>query len=115
MRTRCSRLCSPCQLASDRLNNTSVSGTLSAPPTTPITAGTTNNVTDLQGITADFNNFSALMGTAPAPASAALLAFFDQTNFKDQGQNLTTFLQQITSDPTIAGGALAITDVVLSP
>jgi hypothetical protein len=99
----------------NRLNNTSVTGTLSAPPTTPVTAGTTNNVTDLQGITADLKNFSALMATAPAPTSAALLAFFDQTRFKDQGQNLTTFLQQITSNPTIAGGALAITDIVLSP
>jgi hypothetical protein len=99
----------------NRLNNTSVSGTLSAPPTTPITAGTTNNVTDLQGITADFNNFSALMATAPAPSSTTLLAFFDQTSFKDQGQNLATFLQQITSNPTIAGGALALTDIVLSP
>ena len=54
----------------NRLDNTSVSGTLSAPPTTPLAAGTTNNVTDLQGITATFNSFAALMATAPAPTSA---------------------------------------------
>jgi hypothetical protein len=98
----------------NRLNNTSVSGTLSAPPTTPIVAGTVNNVTDLQGITADFNNFAALMATAPSPTSAALLAFFDQTNFKDDGQSLQTFLQMITTSPAIAGGALALTDIVLN-
>jgi len=98
----------------NRLNNSSVSGTLSVPPTTPVTAGTSNNVSDLQGITADFNNFSALMATAPSPTSAALLAFFDQSNFKEEGQNLSTFLQQITSSPGIAGGSLALTDIVLS-
>src|SRR3977135_1235556 len=36
------------EIITNRLNNTSVSGTLSAPPTTPLTAGTTNNVTDFQ-------------------------------------------------------------------
>jgi len=67
----------------NRLTNVSVSGTLSAPPTMPIAASTTNNVTDLQGITTTFNNFSTLMATAPAPTSASLLAFFDPTNFRN--------------------------------
>ena len=98
----------------NRLDNTSVSGTLSAPPTTPLAAGTTNNVTDLQGITSRFNSFAALMATAPAPTSAALLAFFDQTNFKDDGKNLQAFLQEITSNPVVAGGSLAFTDIVLA-
>jgi hypothetical protein len=97
----------------NRLNNTSVSGTLSAPPTTPLAAGATNNVTDLQAINATFKKFGALMATAPAPTSAPLLAFFDQTNFKDEGQNLQTFLQNITSNPVIAGGSLAFRDIVL--
>ncbi|TLZ01889.1 MAG: hypothetical protein E6K36_10695 [Gammaproteobacteria bacterium] len=97
----------------NRLDNTSVSGTLSAPPTTPLAAGTTNNVTDLQGITVRFNSFAALMATAPAPTSAALLAFFDQASFKEDGRNLQAFLQEITSNPVIAGGSLAFTDLVL--
>lgn len=97
----------------NRLTNASVSGTLSAPPTTPIAAGVTNNVTDLQAITTTFNNFSTLMATAPAPTSASLLAFFDQTNFRNDGQSLQTFLQQVTTNPVIAGGALAFSDIVL--
>jgi hypothetical protein len=101
------------EIITNRLNNTSVSGTLSAPPTTPLTAGTTNNVTDLQAIITIFNNFTTVMATAPSPSSAALLAFFDQTNFKDGGQNLQTFLQMITSNPVIAGGSLAFSDIVL--
>jgi hypothetical protein len=101
------------EIITNRLNNTSVSGTLSAPPTTPLTAGTTNNVTDLQAIVTIFNNFTTVMATAPSPSSAALLAFFDQTNFKEDGQGLPTFLQQITSNPVIAGGALAFSDIVL--
>lgn len=98
----------------NRLNNTSVSGTLSSPPTTPVTAGAANNVTDLQGITASFNNLTALIATAPAPTSPALLAFFDQTNFKDDGRGLQPFLQMVTSNPVIAGGALALSDIVLN-
>ena len=101
------------ETVTNRLDNTSVSGTLSAPPTTPLAAGTTNNVTDLQGITATFNSFAALMATAPAPTSAPLLAFFDQASFRDDGKNLQAFLQEITSDPVIAGGSLVITDLVL--
>jgi hypothetical protein len=102
------------EIITNRMNNTSVSGTLSAPPTTPLTTGTTNNVTDLQAITTTFSNFTALMATAPSPSSAALLAFFDQTNFKEDGQGLPAFLQQITSNPVIAGGALAVSDIVLT-
>jgi hypothetical protein len=97
----------------NRLTNASVSGTLSAPPTTPIAASATNNVTDLQAITTAFTNFSTLMATAPAPTSASLLAFFDQTNFRNDGQSLQTFLQQVTTNPVIAGGALAFSDIVL--
>ena len=97
----------------NRLDNTSVSGTLSAPPTTPLAASATNNVTDVQGVTATFNSLAALMATAPAPTSTSLLAFFDQTNFKEDGQNLQTFLQQLTSSPVTAGGSLAFSDIVL--
>jgi hypothetical protein len=97
----------------NRLNNTSVSGTLSSPPTVQLAASATNTVTDLQGITTAFNNFAAVMATAPSPTSTSLLAFFDQANFKDDGKNLQTFLQNVTSSPAIAGGSLAFTDIVL--
>jgi hypothetical protein len=37
-----------------------------------------------------------------------------QTNFKEDGQNLQAFLQMLTSNPVIAGGSLAVTDIVLN-
>jgi hypothetical protein len=101
------------EIITNRLNNASISGTLTTPPTTPITTGTANNVSDLQAIVATFNNFSAVMASAPSPTSPSLLAFFDQANFKDDGQSLQPFLQNITSSPVIAGGGMTLRDIVL--
>ncbi len=93
----------------------SVSGTLSNPPTTPLPAGSSNNVSDLQAITTTFNNLASLLGTAPSPTSPALLAFFDQAHFLHDGQNLGTFLQNITTQPKVVGGGLTISTAVLLP
>ena len=103
---------------SETLTNTttgqSVSGTLSNPPATPLPAGTTNNVGDLQAITVTFNNLAALLATSPSANSPALLSYFDQTNFLENGQQLAAFLQNITTSPRVAGGALTFADIELA-
>ncbi len=53
------------------------------------------------------------MTKAPAPTDSALLAYFDQTNFRQDGQSLAKFLQQVTTDPTILGGVLSFRDIIL--
>ncbi len=104
---------------SEILTNTttgqSVSGTLSNPPSTPLPAGSSNNVSDLQAITTTFNDLSALLATAPSPTSSALLSYFDQTHFLHDGQGLGPFLQNITTAPKIVGGNMTISDIELLP
>ncbi len=93
----------------------SVSGTLANPPTTPLPAGSTNNVSDLQAITTTFNNLAAELASASSATDPTLLAYFDTSNFKQDGQNLSTFLQNVMTQPKVAGGALTIADVELQP
>ena len=97
-----------------RLDGSTVTDTMGTTNTTMMpTPTTTVPVTDLQAITAGFSSFSAEMAKAPAPSDPALLAFFDQTNFKQDGQSLDAFLQQITTNPTILGGTLSFSNIVL--
>jgi len=82
------------------LNGASVANNLAAttPNTTPIsTAGTTAGaVTDLQGVTAVLAAFGNFLATNTTTASnPQLLALFDQTGFRDSGQTLSAFLQQV--------------------
>ena len=104
---------------SEILTNTttgqSVSGTLSNPPSTPLPAGASNNVSDLQAITTTFDDLSALLATAPSPTSSALLSYFDQANFLHDGQTLAPFLQNITTAPKVVGGNMTISDIQLLP
>jgi hypothetical protein len=104
---------------SEILTNTttgqSVSGTLSNPPSTPLPAGSTNNVGDLQAITTTFNDLSALLATAPSATSSALLSYFDHANFLHDGQSIQPFLQNVTTQPKVIGGALTFSDVELLP
>lgn len=66
--------------------------------------GVAGGITDLQQLAAKFDAFSALFATSlPAPDNAALLALFDQTNFLDDGVNLTAFLSEITTIPQLIG------------
>ena len=103
---------------SETLTNTttgqSVSGTLSAPPTTPLPAGSTNNVSDLQAITTTFNTLASLLATSPSASAPALLAYFDTANFRENGQQLSAFLQNITTSPTVVGGSMTFQDIELS-
>jgi hypothetical protein len=104
---------------SEILTNTttgqSVSGTLSNPPSTPLPAGSTNNVSDLQAITTTFNNLSALLATAPSATSSALLSYFDPANFLQDGQTLNAFLQNVTTQPKVIGGGLTFSNIELLP
>ncbi len=101
----------------NRLNGSTVTNTLGSTTTpTPLTApATAVPITDLQAITSLFSNFSAEMALAPAPSDPKLLAFFDQTNFKQDGKTLASFLQEITSNPTILGGTISFADITLNP
>ena len=97
-----------------RLDGSSITNVLGTTNTTVLTAPAAPvPVTDLQAITSFFGSFSTLMTNAPAPTDPTLNAYFDQTNFKQDGQNLATFLQQVTTDPVILGGILSFSDIVL--
>ncbi|MDR3369378.1 hypothetical protein [Rhodoferax sp.] len=102
-------------ILTNRLNNTSITNDLTVAASANTSTLTTNNavpMTDLQAVTADFNAFSVEMAKAPTETDPALLAFFDQTNFKHNGQSLAQFLQQITTDPTVVG-LLAFANITL--
>lgn len=95
------------------LNGATTSGTLSAPPTASLSATRGGNLTDFQAITAVFNNFATVMASNPSANSPILLAFFDQTNFFDQGRGLSAFLQNIVDNPSVSGGSLVFKDISL--
>lgn len=97
-----------------RLDGSTITNVLGTTNTATLAApATTVPVTDLQAITSFFGSFSTEMTNAPAPTDPALLAFFDQTNFLQDGKQLAAFLQQVTTDPTILGGILSFRDITL--
>jgi len=99
-----------------RLDGSAITDTLGTTNTATLPApAAAVPVTDLQAITNYFSNFSTEMTKAPAPTDPALLAFFDQTNFKQDGQSLAKFLQQITTDPAVLGGVISFRDIILEP
>ncbi len=66
--------------------------------------GVATGVTDIQAISAAFKTFSALFVTGlPSETNATLLSMFDNATFMFQGQNLASFLSQITTDPSMIG------------
>ncbi len=68
------------------------------------TTGVATGVTDIQAISAGFKKFSALFATSlPSETNATLLSLFDSATFMDGGQNLASFLSEITTDPSIIG------------
>jgi len=97
-----------------RLDGSTVTDTLGTTNTATLPApATVVPVTDLQAITSFFSSFSTEMTTAPAANDPALLAYFDQTNFLEDGQSLAKFLQQVTTNPTVLGGTLSFGNIVL--
>jgi hypothetical protein len=68
------------------------------------TTGVATGVTDIQAISEGFNKFTALFATSlPSETNATLLSLFDSATFMDGGQNLASFLSEITTDPSIIG------------
>ena len=98
----------------NRLNNQSIINSLTTTNTAQLSASGSVPLSDLQGITNTFNAFGTLMATAPSASNTTLLAYFDQVNFVDSGKSLPAFLQEITSNPTLAGGSLGFTNIVLA-
>lgn len=79
------------------------------------TTGVATGVTDIQAITAGFNQFSALFATSlPSETNATLRGLFDtDTNgFLMEGQNLDSFLSEMTTDPSIIGVSFTNTYLV---
>ncbi|MEO5574552.1 MAG: hypothetical protein ABIR48_08765 [Gammaproteobacteria bacterium] len=76
------------------------------------TTGVATGLTDFQQIVAKFDAFSNLFATSlPASSNATLNALFDGPSFLFDGQSLTAFLSDITSDPSLIG--IKFTNVAL--
>lgn len=78
--------------------------------TTSVCTGllTANNVstymTSVQQIAGQFNALAQLFATGlPSPTNPALLALFDQTNFRHEGENISAFLSGMTSSQKFVG------------
>jgi len=72
------------------------------------TAGVATGVTDIQAISAGFKRFSDLFAISlPSDTNATLLSLFDSATFMNEGQNLTAFLSDLTTDPTMIGISFA--------
>jgi len=68
------------------------------------TTGVAAGVTDIQKISAGFETFTNLFATGlPNENNATLLGLFDSATFMDEGQNLASFLSEITTDPSMIG------------
>lgn len=68
------------------------------------TTGVATGVTDIQAISEGFKKFTALFATSlPSETNATLLSLFDSATFMDGGQNLASFLSEITTAQDIIG------------
>ncbi|WP_243688662.1 hypothetical protein [Geotalea toluenoxydans] len=68
------------------------------------TTNVATGMTDIQSISAGFKQFSDLFATSlPSETNATLRGLFDSATFLDQGQNLDSFLSEITTDKEMIG------------
>ena len=68
------------------------------------TTGVGTAVTDIQAISAGFKQFSDLFAASlPSETNATLLSLFDNATFLQGGQNLASFLSEITTDQSMIG------------
>lgn len=82
-------------------SNVSTGGTYSG---TMTSTNVVTGMTDIQMISAGFKQFSDLFATSlPSETNATLLGLFDSATFMDQGQNLASFLSEITTDKSMIG------------
>ena len=74
------------------------------------TDGVADGMSDIQAISAGFKRFSDLFATGlPNETNATLLSLFDSTTFRQGGQNLASFLSEISTDNTMIG--ISITNI----
>jgi hypothetical protein len=98
----------------NRLNNQSITNSLITANTAVLGATGGVPLTDLMGISSTFNALATLMATVPTASNTTLMSYFDQGKFVDSGKSLPAFLQDITGSPTVGGGFLRFSDIVLS-
>jgi hypothetical protein len=76
------------------------------------TTGVATGITDIQSITKVFKTFSGLFATSlPSETNATLLSLLDSATFMNDGQNLASFLSDLTTDPTMVGISFANTTI----
>jgi len=89
-------------ITQQQITSNATTGTYSG--TLTDTTGVTAGVSDIQAISAGFQQFSNLFATSvPSDTNLALLALFDSATFMDEGQDLPAFLSNITTDPSMIG------------
>jgi hypothetical protein len=89
-------------ITQEQMTSDIATGTYSAGLTD--TTGVADGVTDIQMISAGFATFTNLFATSiPSPTNATLLGLFDADTFMDEGQNLDSFLSELTTDPHMIG------------
>ena len=72
------------------------------------TTGVATGVSDIQLISAGLQKLSSLFATSlPSETNATLLSLFDSATFMNDGQNLASFLSDLTTDPTMVGVSFA--------
>ena len=75
--------------------------------------GVATGVTDIQAISARFKQFTALYATSiPSASNPTLVSLFDSATFLQSGENLASFLSDITTDNSMIGIAFTNTSVV---
>jgi hypothetical protein len=90
------------------IDNSQVTGTAGGTLTGTLTTPTVTEMSDLDQISSKINAFTAKFATGiPATNDPALLAFFDEANFLDDGRNLPVFLADVTDGTTIGMKASA--------
>jgi hypothetical protein len=113
------------EVITNRLNDNSISGSLSTPPTTPLTTPSTNNLADLQAISALFDSFSNLLAKAQAPTGqdpgvrGFFSTSFDVAKYLHEGQarEISVFESRIlgaADEAKSAGAEVTLGDIVLS-
>jgi hypothetical protein len=78
------------------------------------TTGVSGAVTDIQAISNGFKQFSNLFATSlPSEANTTLRGLFDSTTFIDGGQDLDSFLSELTTEQFMIG--ISFTNISLVP
>lgn len=97
------------------IDNIAITDNLASQADADILAATSNvasGLSDFQQIVAKFATLTGYFATSlPAPTNTGLNALFDGTNFLFEGSNLSAFLTDITTIPTLIGAQF--TDITL--